>query len=145
MQHLGGDIQRHGEGCDLRSRWNRCRIRRRPHARQFGASIVHRCPKGCVVGRRSHGAVDRSMRGSRPRVRPSARRVRGEAARSPEQATGHLDRCFEAIRDALEWQRTADAISPLNGLVGSVGQATRLANFKELDHFTMNSDAPLML
>lgn len=56
-----------------------------------------------------------------------------------------FDSYFEAIQDALEGDRTADAIAALSGLVGSVGQELRLGSFEEFDDFMMNSDAPLVL
>lgn len=57
----------------------------------------------------------------------------------------NFDGYFDAIHDAVERERTADAISALSGLVGSAGQELRLANFEEFDDLMMNSDAPLAL
>ena len=57
----------------------------------------------------------------------------------------HFDGYFQAIHDAVERERTADAISALSGLVGSAGQELRLANFEEFDDLMTNSDAPLVL
>lgn len=62
-----------------------------------------------------------------------------------DERQANFDRCFDAIRDALERERTADAVAALSELVGSVGQELRLANFEEFDDFMMNSEAPLVL
>ena len=64
------------------------------------------------------------------------------AARSPERAK--FDKCFDAIHGVLARERTA-AATALCGAVGSVSQAMRLADLKELDDFMMNSDAPSVL
>ena len=62
-----------------------------------------------------------------------------------DERQANFDSCFDAIHDALERERTADAISALSGLVGSAGQELRLANFEEFDASMMNSKSPLVL
>ena len=62
-----------------------------------------------------------------------------------DERQANFDSCFDAIRDALERDRTADAIFALSGLVGSAGQELRLANFEEFDASMMNSESPLVL
>lgn len=62
-----------------------------------------------------------------------------------DERQANFDSCFDAIHDALERERTADAISALSGLVGSAGQELRLANFEEFDASMMNSESPLVL
>lgn len=56
----------------------------------------------------------------------------------------NIDGYFAAINDALEGERTADAISALSGLVGLTGRELRLAKFEEFDEFMMNSDSTVV-
>ena len=127
-------------------------------------------PAGAVVGAIAGYMVATSVYQSCIAIMRNARLAEEEAARVValcEQAVRSLDQqresfetmlnehlnerqvrfdgFFMAIDEALDADRTDDAILALSGLVASCGRELRFMNFEEFDTFMRESDAPLTI
>ena len=127
-------------------------------------------PPGAVVGSIAGYMVTTSVYQSCIAIMNNARLAEEEAARLValcEQAVRSLDQqresfetalnehlndrqarfdgFFKEIDEALDEDRTDDAILALSGLVASCGRELRLGNFEEFDSFMLKSDQPLTI
>ena len=127
-------------------------------------------PPGAVVGSIAGYLVTMSVYQSCIAIMNNARLAEEEAARLValcEQAVRSLDQqresfeialnehlndrqarfdgFFKEIDEALDADRTEDAILALSGLVASCGRELRLGNFEEFDSFMLKSDQPLTI
>ena len=127
-------------------------------------------PAGAVVGSIAGYMVTTSVYQSCIAIMRNARLAEEEAARVValcEQAVRSLDQqresfesalnerlnerqarfggFFKEIDEALDADRTDDAILALSGLVASCGQELRLVNFEEFDALMLESDTPLTI
>ena len=127
-------------------------------------------PAGAVVGAVAGYMVTTSVYQSCIAIMRDARLAEEEASRAValcEQAMRSLDQqresfetmlneylkerqakfdgFFTAIDEAMDADRTDDAIFALSGLVASCGRELHLASFEEFDTFMLESDAPITI